>query len=155
MVAVAYDAKVVTIWDGFQKYFRSRNFDFDYILFSNYEKQVEAQVQGQVDVAWNSPLAWLQAERAAKGFAIARRFEPEGEDGVLSGLRASIDVIARNLRPNASALFRCNQLRGREQADAPTTWVATCFAIWGRITRGLGSRLGCRISTHAPEKNRF
>jgi ABC-type phosphate/phosphonate transport system substrate-binding protein len=73
MGAVAYDAKVVTIWDGFQKYFRGRNFDFDYILYSNYEKQVEAQVSGHVDVAWNSPLAWLQAERAARG--LGRRAE--------------------------------------------------------------------------------
>ena len=73
MGAVAYDAKVVTIWDGFQKYFRSRNFDFDYILYSNYEKQVEAHVHGQIHVAWNSPLAWLQAERVAK--AVGRRAE--------------------------------------------------------------------------------
>jgi ABC-type phosphate/phosphonate transport system substrate-binding protein len=73
MGAVAYDAKVVTIWDGFQRYFRSRDFDFDYVLYSNYEKQVEAQVLGQIHVAWNSPLAWLQAERAAKG--LGRRAE--------------------------------------------------------------------------------
>ena len=66
MGAVAYDPKVVTIWDGFQKYFRARDLDFDYVLFSNYEKQVEAHFQGLIDVAWNSPLAWLQSERVAK-----------------------------------------------------------------------------------------
>jgi phosphonate transport system substrate-binding protein len=73
MGAVAYDAKVVTIWDGFQKYFRSRGLEFDYILYSNYEKQVEAQLLGHIHVAWNSPLAWLQAERSAKG--LGRRAE--------------------------------------------------------------------------------
>jgi len=73
MGAVAYDPKVVTIWDGFQKYFRARGLDFDYVLFSNYEKQVEAHVMGQLHVAWNSPLAWLQSERAAK--ALGRRAE--------------------------------------------------------------------------------
>jgi phosphonate transport system substrate-binding protein len=66
MGAVAYDAKVVTIWDGFQRYFKSRGFEFDYILYSNYERQVEAHLQGHIHVAWNSPLAWLEAERAAK-----------------------------------------------------------------------------------------
>jgi phosphonate transport system substrate-binding protein len=66
MGAVAYDPKVVTIWDGFRKYFRARDFDFDYVLFSNYEKQVEAHVSGQLDVAWNSPLAWLESERVAQ-----------------------------------------------------------------------------------------
>ena len=73
MGAVAYDAKVVTIWDGFQRYFRSRGLDFDYILYSNYEKQVEAHVLGHIHVAWNSPLAWLQAERVVKG--LGRRAE--------------------------------------------------------------------------------
>jgi phosphonate transport system substrate-binding protein len=73
MGAVAYDPKVVTIWDGFQKYFRARDLDFDYVLFSNYEKQVEAHVLGQLDVTWNSPLAWLQSERVAK--ALGRRAE--------------------------------------------------------------------------------
>ena len=63
--AVAYDPKVVTIWDGFQAYFRSRGLEFDYVLFSNYERQVQAQLSGQVHVAWNSPLAWLQTEQAA------------------------------------------------------------------------------------------
>jgi ABC-type phosphate/phosphonate transport system substrate-binding protein len=66
MGAVAYDTKVVTIWDGFQEYFRSRGFEFDYVLYSNYERQVEAHLLGHIHVAWNSPLAWLEAERAAK-----------------------------------------------------------------------------------------
>jgi hypothetical protein len=38
--AVAYDPKVVTIWDGFQQYFSTRGLDFDYLLYSNYERQV-------------------------------------------------------------------------------------------------------------------
>ena len=33
MGAVAYDPKVVTIWDGFQQYFRSRGLEFDYVLY--------------------------------------------------------------------------------------------------------------------------
>ena len=67
MGAVAYDQKVVTIWDGFQQYFRSRGLEFDYVLFSNYERQVAAHARGHVHIAWNSPLAWLQTERIAQG----------------------------------------------------------------------------------------
>lgn len=63
--AVAYDPKVVTIWDGFQAYFDRRGLEFDYVLYTNYERQVEALVAGQIHVAWNSPLAWLQTERIA------------------------------------------------------------------------------------------
>ncbi|HWB83213.1 MAG TPA: phosphate/phosphite/phosphonate ABC transporter substrate-binding protein [Bryobacteraceae bacterium] len=63
--AVAYDPKVVTIWDGFQRYFDQRGLTFDYILYTNYERQVEALAGGHIHVAWNSPLAWLQTERIA------------------------------------------------------------------------------------------
>ncbi|HEY7387998.1 MAG TPA: phosphate/phosphite/phosphonate ABC transporter substrate-binding protein [Bryobacteraceae bacterium] len=63
--AVAYDPKVVTIWDGFQSYFDRRGLEFDYVLYTNYERQVEALVTGRIQVAWNSPLAWLQSERIA------------------------------------------------------------------------------------------
>jgi ABC-type phosphate/phosphonate transport system substrate-binding protein len=76
--AVAYDPKVVTIWDGFQAYFQNCGLAFDYILYSNYERMVEAQFAGHIHVAWNSPLAWVQSERIAaaagrKAEAIAMR----------------------------------------------------------------------------------
>jgi len=64
--AVAYDPKVVTIWDGFKAYFAEHGLAFDYVLYSNYEAQVEAHLRGHFHVAWNSPLAWIEAERAAK-----------------------------------------------------------------------------------------
>lgn len=64
--AVAYDAKVIPIWDGFRAWFAARGFPFDYILYTSYERQVDAHLRGDVHVAWNSPLAWLQAERLAK-----------------------------------------------------------------------------------------
>jgi phosphonate transport system substrate-binding protein len=64
--AVAYDAKVVPIWEGFKTYFEAEGLAFDFVLYSNYERQVEAHLRGDIDVAWNSPLAWLEAERAAK-----------------------------------------------------------------------------------------
>jgi ABC-type phosphate/phosphonate transport system substrate-binding protein len=63
MGAVAYDAKVVTIWEGFREWFDRHGLAFDYVLFSNYERQVEALVAGEVDAAWNSPLAWVRARR--------------------------------------------------------------------------------------------
>lgn len=66
MGAVAYAPKVVTIWGGFKEYFRRHNFAFDFLLYSNYERQVEAQFDGAIDIAWNSPLAWLRAERMAR-----------------------------------------------------------------------------------------
>jgi ABC-type phosphate/phosphonate transport system substrate-binding protein len=66
MGAVAYAPKVVTIWEGFKEYFRRHDFEFDYILYSNYERQVEAQFDGSIALAWNSPLAWVRADRIAR-----------------------------------------------------------------------------------------
>jgi phosphonate transport system substrate-binding protein len=63
--AVAYDPKVVSIWDGFRRWFGEHDFGFDYVLYSNYERQVEDLVAGRIDVAWNSPLAWSRTRRLA------------------------------------------------------------------------------------------
>jgi phosphonate transport system substrate-binding protein len=42
------------------------------VLYSNYERLVEALLAGQVDVAWNSPLAWVRTRRlaAARGLGV-------------------------------------------------------------------------------------
>jgi len=65
MGAVAYDPKVVTIWEGFKEYFFRRGLAFDYVLYSNYERQVESHLAGHFHVAWNSPLAWVRTRRLA------------------------------------------------------------------------------------------
>lgn len=66
MGAVAYAPKVVTIWEGFKAWFREHGLEFDFVLYSNYERQVEDQFNGTLHLAWNSPLAWVRAERIAR-----------------------------------------------------------------------------------------
>lgn len=63
MGAVAYDPKVVTIWAGFRRWLRARDFEFDFVLYSHYERQVEDLVAGRLDAAWHSPLAWVRSRR--------------------------------------------------------------------------------------------
>jgi phosphonate transport system substrate-binding protein len=65
MGAVAYDPKVVTIWEGFRRWLRAADLPFDFLLYSHYERQVDDLLAGRIDAAWNSPLAWLRAERLA------------------------------------------------------------------------------------------
>ena len=108
MGAVAYDPKVVTIWDGFQKYFRAHGLDFDYVLFSNYEKQVEAHVMGQLHVAWNSPLAWLESERAAK--ALGRRAE------AIVMRDTDVDLTSIVLAGAGSGISKLADLKGKKVA---------------------------------------
>jgi ABC-type phosphate/phosphonate transport system substrate-binding protein len=70
MGAVAYDPKVVTIWDGFRRWFALRGLDFDYVLYSNYERQVEDLLGGRIAAAWNSPLAWVRARRLGQASGV-------------------------------------------------------------------------------------
>lgn len=115
MGAVAYDPKVVTIWDGFKKWFAQHDFDFDYILHSNYERQVEGHFAGHFHVAWNSPLAWLQAERIAtqtgrKIEAIAMR----DTDCDLTSV-----VVVRNDSPIRSIEDLCGKIVAVGASDSP------------------------------------
>jgi len=74
--AVAYAPKVVTIWEGFKEYFKQQQFDFDYILYSNYEAQVEAMFSGAIDAAWNSPLASIRADRIGESLGTPVSYGP-------------------------------------------------------------------------------
>ena len=110
--AVAYDAKVVPIWDGFQRWFDARGFAFDYVLYTNYERQVEAHLAGACDVAWNSPLAWIEAQRvaAARGrsvHAIAMRDTDQDLRSFIvvradSGIASLSDLRGRTIGVGAS-----------------------------------------------------
>src|SRR5258708_12081471 len=67
--AVAYHPRVVTVWEGFRPYFRERHLDLDYVLFSNYERLVDALIDGVVDLAWNTNTAYVSAQARLGGRA--------------------------------------------------------------------------------------
>ncbi|GAB3125595.1 Rv1680 family SBP-like protein [Glaciibacter psychrotolerans] len=58
--AVAYTPNVVTIWEGMREYFAGTPSEMDFILFSNYGRQVDALIDGSIDLAWNTNLAWVR-----------------------------------------------------------------------------------------------
>ena len=62
--AVAYDPKVVTIWEGMRRYFHEEaHLPVEIVLFQSYETQVEALLSAlgdpvpRIDIAWNTNLA--------------------------------------------------------------------------------------------------
>src|SRR5579864_3063860 len=65
--AVAYDPHVVPIWEGMRDYFREVGPPIDYVLFSNYDRQVQALLAGQIQMAWNTNLAWIKLQRKTNG----------------------------------------------------------------------------------------
>jgi ABC-type phosphate/phosphonate transport system substrate-binding protein len=71
--AVAYDPKVVTIWEGMRRYFdEEARLPVEVVLFQSYEMQVAALLSQsgdftpRIDIAWNTNLAYLQAEAWSK-----------------------------------------------------------------------------------------
>src|SRR6202166_3592013 len=64
--AVAYDPKVVTIWEGMRRYFHEEaHLPVEIVLFQSYEAQLLAQpgeTVPHIDIAWNTNLAYLQAD---------------------------------------------------------------------------------------------
>ncbi len=61
--AVIYDPKVVVIWDIIKDFFQVQGCPMDYVFYSNYGLLVDALLEGHVHIAWNSPLAWVDAQR--------------------------------------------------------------------------------------------
>ena len=60
--AVMYDPKVSVIWEIIRHFFESQRSPIDVSFYSTYSLQVSALVDGRIDIAWNSPLAWLDAQ---------------------------------------------------------------------------------------------
>jgi len=61
--AVAYHPRIVTIWERFRDYFAQAGVPTDYLLFSNYERLVEAVLAGEVEIGWNTNTAFVALER--------------------------------------------------------------------------------------------
>lgn len=67
--AVAYNPKVVTIWEGMRRYFHEEaRLPVEVVLFQSYEAQVLALLAQpsdavpRIDIAWNTNLAFVQAD---------------------------------------------------------------------------------------------
>lgn len=69
--AVAYDPKVVTIWEGIRAHFQEQGVPMDFALFSNYERQVEELLEGHIDIAWNTPLAHVRVQTRSGGASLS------------------------------------------------------------------------------------
>ena len=133
--AVAYDPKVVTIWEGFKPYFASHGAEIDFVLYSTYDAQVDANLAGEVDVAWNSPLAWVKSQILSGGACRAIAMRDSDRD-----LTTKIIVRAD------STLATLADLRGKTVAvgasDSPQ---ATLIPLSLIADSGVDPRKDCRV----------
>jgi ABC-type phosphate/phosphonate transport system substrate-binding protein len=102
--AVAYDPKVVTIWEGIREYLREQAVEADFALFSNYERQVEELLAGHLDVAWNTPLAHVRVQRRTSGRSLSLAMRDSDRDFRAkivvrrdAGIRALADLPGKTL----------------------------------------------------------
>jgi ABC-type phosphate/phosphonate transport system substrate-binding protein len=78
--AVAYDPKAVTIWEGMREHFIAEGVPMDFVLFSNYERQVDELLAGHIDIAWNTPLAHARIWRRTEGKSISLGMRDSDQD---------------------------------------------------------------------------
>jgi len=102
--AVAYTPNVVPIWEGIRDYFAGTGAEMDFVLYSNYGRQVDELLDGAIDIAWNTNLAWVRTVRRTDGAcrALAMRDTDLSFATVFvtrpgSGLRDLTDLKGRRL----------------------------------------------------------
>ena len=104
--AVAYHPRIITIWEAFLQHFEREGVSTDYILYSNYERLVQALLAGDVEVGWNTNTAFVALEQRLGGEArilgmrdidaqfatliVTRRGEAFGEAVDLAGKRLAL-----------------------------------------------------------------
>jgi phosphonate transport system substrate-binding protein len=103
--AVAYDPKVVTIWEAMRDYFREAGVPTDYVLFSNYEAQIDALFDRTIDIAWNTNVAYVKCEQRAGGSCL-----------VLGMRNSDIDFRTRLIARTGSRIAGLEDLRGKSLA---------------------------------------
>ena len=95
--AVMYDPKVSVIWEIIRDFFASQSVPIDVAFYSTYEQQVSALLDGAIEIAWNSPLAWLDAQRRSGGTCRAIAMRDTDRDRV-TYLVARAEGPIRNVR---------------------------------------------------------
>ncbi len=107
--AVAYDPKVVTIWEGIREHFQEQGVPMDFALFSNYERQVEELIKGHIDIAWNTPLAHVRVRQRTDGASLSLGMRDSDRDfrakvivRRTSGIKALKDLEGKTLAVGSS-----------------------------------------------------
>jgi ABC-type phosphate/phosphonate transport system substrate-binding protein len=126
--AVLYDPKVSIIWDIIRDFFEEHGCPMDVVFHTNYELQVKALLDGHLHIAWNSPLAWLDAQRASSGRCRAIAMRDTDRD------RVSHLVVRAD-----SGIDSLEELRGRTVAVGASDSPQATLIPLGMLRRaGLG-----------------
>ena len=102
--AVLYDPKVSVIWDIIREFFEANGCPLDVVFYTNYELQNTGLLERHLDLAWNSPLAWIDAVRRSHGRVRAIAMRDTDRDRVShllvrkdSGIESIADLRGRTI----------------------------------------------------------
>jgi len=65
--AVIYDPRVTVIWGIIADFFKENGLEIECVYYKDYSGQVDGLMSGEIDIAWNSPLAWLDTYSRTDG----------------------------------------------------------------------------------------
>ncbi len=103
-----YDPKVSVIWEIIRDFFDSQGSPIDVSFYKTYALQVSALLEGSIDIAWNSPLAWLDAQRRSHHRCRAIAMRDTDRDRVSyvvapsTGVQQVADLRGRTIATGAS-----------------------------------------------------
>ncbi|HET9010621.1 MAG TPA: PhnD/SsuA/transferrin family substrate-binding protein [Gemmatimonadaceae bacterium] len=136
--AVMYDPKVSVIWEIIRNFFEDQGVPIHVSFYSTYELQNDALMAGAIDIAWNSPLAWLDVQRRSGGTCRAIAMRDTDRD------RCS-HIVARRGGP----IRTVDNLRGHTLAVGAVDSPQATLIPLGRLRQaGLEPRRDLTIARH-------
>jgi phosphonate transport system substrate-binding protein len=143
--AVVYHPKVEQIWRMFGAWFAEQGLPLEVTFFDSYDEQVHALLDGQLDAAWNTNLAYVQTLGRTGGAcrAIAMRDTDIGWSSL---------IVTRE----DSGLGSVDELRGRRvgfgDLDSPQAYILPVHALRAQgfdpATECVASRLDRDVGLH-------
>ncbi len=102
--AVASSPSTVVVFQDLTRYLNRRDFPADFVLYSNYDALVAALDRGEVEIAWNTPLAHAQyhVKRQCASQTLVMRDVDRAVRSVLlvradSGIESLSDLVGKRL----------------------------------------------------------
>src|SRR5919204_2727184 len=119
--AVAYDPRVVTIWEGFKRWFGEHGLPLEYTLFDTYPAQIAALLDGRIDVAWNTNLAYVQTRARVGGACRPLAMRDTDRDWT------SVALVPAGAERGLEALR--GKRVGFGDSDSPQAWILPAHAM--------------------------
>ncbi|MDO4670060.1 MAG: PhnD/SsuA/transferrin family substrate-binding protein [Aerococcus sp.] len=93
--AVVYAPQVTVVWEIISDFFAEEGQPLEMVYFKDYRAQVQALLAGEIDIAWNSPLAHVEATLRSKevGYSAMRDTDRDRRSVYLAKTDSGINTV--------------------------------------------------------------